>query len=333
MASTSHLKLAEPLLIKLASMGFAGFKEQAVLQEQQLLVVERQGFSENYTRLAFADISGLLVSRDRRWLYWCLIPVVEIMTALLMVWYVIRVQAWMPLAIFWVWIALAVVKLLWNLAAGPTCTVILQTAAQQMVLKPLHRWRNIQTKLAPLKTRILSAQGVSSDPADVDRATMLALHPQTTAWDRGRWHQGLLFCQVGVMSSLVGYYLSGFKICFALFFLSLAATGLCALVAIRRQSTQPSFGLLAGAAWASLSWWFMTLVIFFGTLLYVTFIDELALQQFSIEPYVHYFQVDLRSYDMVVAGYSIALIVGLGLFVTTLVGLFEYRSRLRRGLS
>jgi hypothetical protein len=325
-------KISEPLWVRLASMGLSGFYEQLVLEGDHLLKVETRGFSEVYDRLAYKDITALLVSRDRRWLYWSLVPVVECFVAGLMAFYTIQTNAYIPLEIFWLWIGLALIKLLFNLAAGPTCTVIVQTAVQQIPLNGLHRWRGIQNKLAPLRNKITETQGRLDETARMKAAAKALRSPMAQNQDRGLFHLIAGFCQCGAALTILLYASFSSSWLFFALFLFHASAGLCALIAVRKQQGQPIFGLLSFTSWASVAWWFLLIAVFIASVIFVAFVDDTLVQTLSLKPYVHYFQVDLRNYPAVYNSYLIVMLTGFALFLTTTFGYFEYRNRYQRGL-
>lgn len=332
MSQTSPEFLKEPTWIKFASMGFAGFNEQAALQDDHLLVVTTRGFVERYRRIKFEDISGILVCRDRRWLYWMLIPLAEIVVALFMIFYIQQAKLWMPLEIFYLWMVLAVIKAALNLAAGPTCTVTIQTAVQQFQLDSLHRWHNLQSKIAPLKHRVQQVQGdLDHSQVAVLKRQVIAKHDQKGLLDKGSTHLLAGFGPMMAALAILLYGLSQSTISFFMFFLAVASTGLNALIALRKQHDQPMFGLLAGAAWVSLTWCFVAFSVFFTTVIYVALVDDVLTTEFSIQPYVHYFVVDLRKHDIVFYSYLLVVLFAALCFLVTLAGFAEYRQRYQRG--
>ena len=132
-----------------------------------LLLVETNGFTENYKRFYFRDIQTITQEETKRGLVWSIIQGSILLIVLLVMVFNIPDGApahWSGGAIAGE-IALATVLviaglfLLAGILAGPTCKVYLRTAVQIEELPALCRRRQVRKVMDQIRPRIAAAQG------------------------------------------------------------------------------------------------------------------------------------------------------------------------------
>ena len=131
-----------------------------------LLMVAGTRFSEDYKRFYFRDIKAIVVRRTRRWETSLKISgVIAVFSALLVVLSMhVKPHPNVGLAVFFGIIGgLALVALVVNVIAGPTCICHLRTPVQQEELTSLRRLRTARKTLRKIRPLIESVQGMLSE--------------------------------------------------------------------------------------------------------------------------------------------------------------------------
>ena len=126
------------------------------LGKDHLLSVDTSGYTETYKRFYFRDVQAILVRQTN---YWIVVGVVFAGAAALSAAVAIgsdnAIVAW----VFGSLAGLCAAGLLFDLAAGPTCSAHLKTAVQVEALPSLSRVRQSRKVLARLRPLFAQAQG------------------------------------------------------------------------------------------------------------------------------------------------------------------------------
>lgn len=144
------------------SIGWSGFA-RLWRGPDHLLLVESNGFTENYKRFFFADIQALAVRRTAAGRIWN-----GIWTGLCMIFALIALQFTDANAIeaeavvLWVIAGIFLAALGLNFALGPTCACHVRTAVQTEKLTALNRLRSAEKCLHKIRPFLAAAQGVLS---------------------------------------------------------------------------------------------------------------------------------------------------------------------------
>jgi len=126
------------------------------LGNDHLLAVEANGYTENYKRFHFQDIQAILIRQTKHRTVWSLIYGG---LALLFAAVGFGPGDFTMAVIFGPVAGLALLVLVLNLVAGPTCATQLRTAVQLEELPSLARIRKTRKVLARLQPLIAAAQG------------------------------------------------------------------------------------------------------------------------------------------------------------------------------
>jgi hypothetical protein len=128
-----------------------------------LLLIERDGYTENYKRFHFTDIESITIRQTKSHITYSIVCLVFVV---FFTWIaVITTGPGQVFSLFWVVFFLT--PLIFNLAWGPTCVAHISTAVQREEL-PLRRVRKARRILEAVKATVASAQGVLEP--DVSRA-------------------------------------------------------------------------------------------------------------------------------------------------------------------
>jgi hypothetical protein len=129
------------------------------LGKDHLLVIDTNGYTENYKRFFFRDIQALLIRQTQRWLIWALVfgALAVVFGSILIVALTSReaVLAWVMGIITGLWL----LALVGTLLPGPSCICQIRTAVQTEELPSLNRVRRARKVLARLRPFIAGAQG------------------------------------------------------------------------------------------------------------------------------------------------------------------------------
>ena len=131
-----------------------GMRSALYLTDDHLLLVTQVVIFEKYHRFFFSDIEAIIAARSNRWIW------ASVMWALClplgMLWYLGRTPWCYAVGAGWVLLTGAI--LIWNLLAGPTYVVKIQTAAQTRRLKAVERARRYETFQRVVVPLIVAAQ-------------------------------------------------------------------------------------------------------------------------------------------------------------------------------
>jgi hypothetical protein len=146
MTNSSYLRLSPK------SRTWTGFS-QAWLGSDHLLIVNSNRLVERYQRFAFADIQAIVVTEGGRRAVWQAVAA--------SIWFAasIAVQVTFGKGFF---ATLGLVALIWailDIARGPRCRCVLQTAVSRERLHPISRMRTARAFLATISPAIESVQG------------------------------------------------------------------------------------------------------------------------------------------------------------------------------
>lgn len=140
-----------------------------------LLLVEANGFTENYKRFFFADIQALAVRRTAAGRIWN-----GIWSGLFMIFALIALQFTNPNAIeteavvLWTIAGIFLSSLAINFAFGPTCVCHVRTAVQTEKLSAVTRLRTAEKILAQIRPLLAAAQGSLTPEETAARLAVLA---------------------------------------------------------------------------------------------------------------------------------------------------------------
>jgi hypothetical protein len=167
MTSSNYLRLSPK------NRTFTGFS-QAWLGSDHLLIVNSSRLVERYQRFAFADIQAIVVSEGGKRTFWA--------PLLLLVSFVLGLAARSNFGrgFFAVTGVLALVSVIVDVARGPRCSCVLQTAVSGERLGAISRMRTARAFLAIITPAIEAVQG--SVPAE-DLAAQAAMTPPQVASD------------------------------------------------------------------------------------------------------------------------------------------------------
>jgi hypothetical protein len=149
-ASTSWLSRCVP-----------GMRSALYLADDHLLLATQVLIFEKYHRFFYSDIEAIVAAKSNRWIWVSVVWGLSVMLSML--WYLGRVP--------WCYVVggccilFAGGILIWNLLAGPTYIVKIQTAAQTRRLKAVERARkyeNFQTLVIPLIVAAQQSNSVSA---------------------------------------------------------------------------------------------------------------------------------------------------------------------------
>jgi hypothetical protein len=162
MTSSNYLRLSPK------NRTWLGFS-QAWLGSDHLLIVNSNRFVERYQRFAFADIQAIVVSESGKRNFW---PPLLLLVSLLLG---LSAQSNFGRGFFAVTGVLALVLVILDVARGPRCSCVLQTAVSGERLYPISRMRTARSFLATITPAIEAVQG--SAPVE-DLAAQAAMKSQ-----------------------------------------------------------------------------------------------------------------------------------------------------------
>lgn len=135
-----------------------------------LLLVESNGFSENYKRFFFAEIQAVTVRQTATGRIWN-----GVWAGMVMIFALIALQlSDVEAIVFWVITAIFLGALLLNFSLGPTCACHIRTAVQTERLTAINRLRVAERFLARIRPLIAAAQGTLTQEETALRLSMLA---------------------------------------------------------------------------------------------------------------------------------------------------------------
>ena len=131
-----------------------GLRSSIYLADDHLLLATQMIIFEKYHRFFFSDIEAITAAKSNRWL-WASIAWVAFIP-LGMLWFLARNNWCYVVGACWIFIAGAI--LIWNLLAGSTYVVKIQTAAQTRRLKAVERAVKYQAFTAIVVPLIMAEQ-------------------------------------------------------------------------------------------------------------------------------------------------------------------------------
>jgi hypothetical protein len=149
--NTAYRKIASTSWV---SRLLPGLRSALYLADDHLLLVTQMVIFEKYHRFFFADIEAIVAARSNRWIWSSVAWAMVIPTGTL--WYLTRNNWCYVIGACWIFFAGAL--LIWNLLAGPTYVVKIQTAAQTRRLKAVERARKYEAFTAIVVPLIMAEQ-------------------------------------------------------------------------------------------------------------------------------------------------------------------------------
>jgi hypothetical protein len=148
---------------KIASTGWLfrwlpGMRSTLYLADDHLLLATQVVIFEKYHRFFFSDIEAIIAAKSNRWIWGSVVWAFGILLSTL--WYLTRSPWGYVVGAGCVLVTGAI--LIWNLLAGPTYIVKIQTTAQTRRLKAVERARKYEAFLALVIP--LVAAGQQSNP-------------------------------------------------------------------------------------------------------------------------------------------------------------------------
>jgi hypothetical protein len=131
-----------------------GLRSSIYLADDHLLLATQMIIFEKYHRFFFSDIEAITAAKSNRWL-WASVAWVAFIP-LGMLWFLARNNWCYVVGACWIFIAGAI--LIWNLLAGSTYVVKIQTAAQTRRLKAVERAGKYQAFTAIVVPLIMAEQ-------------------------------------------------------------------------------------------------------------------------------------------------------------------------------
>ena len=162
---------------------WTGFS-QAWLGDDHLLIVNSMRLVERYQRFAFSDIQAIVVSEGGRRAVW------QSLVVLLCLFAGLAAQSSFGRGFFAVIGLAALVLAIVDVARGPHCCCVLQTAVSRERLRPVSRMRTARALLAAITPAIEAVQGsvlaeeLAAQAAMMPRTTPAASTPQPPAIER-----------------------------------------------------------------------------------------------------------------------------------------------------
>ncbi len=121
-----------------------------------ILQITFAGGAEEYRRFYFADIQAVIIRRTSGYIWWSIVWGVLAISPLLPL--LIEAALYTEVMAHLFMVAVFSVPLIFHLALGPTCSVVLQTAVHKEPLTSLTRLRGARKMLAYLTPLIAQAQ-------------------------------------------------------------------------------------------------------------------------------------------------------------------------------
>jgi hypothetical protein len=131
-----------------------GLRSALYLADDHLLLATQMVIFEKYHRFFFSDIEAIAAAKSNRWIWASVVWAIVILLGML--WYLPQ-NNWCYV-IGGCWILFAGAILIWNLLAGPTYVVKIQTAAQARRLKAVERARKYEAFSAIVVPLIMAEQ-------------------------------------------------------------------------------------------------------------------------------------------------------------------------------
>jgi len=144
---------------------------QAWLGDDHLLIVNSMRLVERYQRFAFSDIQAIIVSEGGRRTFW------QPLLLLVCVLGGVTARSTFGRGFFAVIGVFALASVILDIARGPRCSCVLQTAVSRERLLAVSRMRTARAFLAAIVPAIEAVQG---SVAAEDLAAQVAMMPQTT---------------------------------------------------------------------------------------------------------------------------------------------------------
>jgi hypothetical protein len=138
-----------------------GMRSSIYLADDHLLLATQMVIFEKYHRFFFSDIEAITAAKSNRWVWASVAWTVFILLGML--WYLARSNWCYVVGACWIFTAGAI--LIWNLLAGPTYVVKIQTAAQTRRLKAVERAAKYQAFTAMVVPLIMAEQQPNSASA------------------------------------------------------------------------------------------------------------------------------------------------------------------------
>jgi hypothetical protein len=149
--NTAYRKIASTSWV---SRLLPGLRSGLYLADDHLLLATQMVIFEKYHRFFFSDIEAIVAAKSNRWIWSSVAWAIVIPMGML--WYLARNNWCYVIGACWIFFAGAV--LIWNLLAGPTYVVKIQTAAQTRRLKAVERARKYQAFSAIVVPLIVAEQ-------------------------------------------------------------------------------------------------------------------------------------------------------------------------------
>ncbi len=257
-----------------------------------ILVVDNNGFSQDYKRFYFSDIQAIITRKTRRGINWSIASALMIACALTGALFLegelIRTLSWMLAGIF-------LVLVLINLARGPTCLCHIMTAVQEDQLPSLNRLRVARKVIGILKAAVENSQGRLS-PEEVEaNQSEVALRPASSVQNlrrsRGRKdhirHEDGTMHMMAFALMLADGVLTGIDLLhhaptlIALSSLITAAYCICIVIALVKQHDSNIPSTLRRITWTSLG--FVCFSYFLSYVLMVSSLAAIKPQQFATQ--------------------------------------------------
>jgi hypothetical protein len=140
-----------------------GLRSALYVADDHLLLATQMLIFETYHRFFFSDIEAIVAAKSNRWI-WASVAWADVIP-LGLLWYLPQNNWCYVIGACWIFFAGAI--LIWNLLAGPTYIVKIQTAAQTRRLKAVERSRKYEAFSAivvPLIAAQQQPKSVSAAP-------------------------------------------------------------------------------------------------------------------------------------------------------------------------
>lgn len=163
------MNTANYLVLSRGGFGWSGYA-RLWQGPDHLLLVEANGFSENYKRFFFADIQALSVRRSMTGRIWN-----GIWSGLFLMFALIALQFSDAAAVvLWVIAGIFILCLVGNFALGPTCVCHVRTAVQTEKLTSIKRLKPAEKVFEKIHALVTVAQGTLTPEETASRLYALA---------------------------------------------------------------------------------------------------------------------------------------------------------------
>lgn len=220
-----------------------GRKVQLWLGGDHLLVVDSNGYTEEYKRYYFRDIQGIVV---RPTVSGKMINVLLALPLALLLWGALAADQTGDAAVFMVFAAFFLVLLIVNIVRGGTCEAELFTAVQSEPLVTLHRMKVARKVVAQLQPLVASAQGeLKPEEVQAAQAGLEKPHlsspmaeaglPVPEVNYRGKVHMILAWVALADVLGTAGTILAGAELTRVYSLIHIAAVAVLAIIAMNKQ--------------------------------------------------------------------------------------------------